>query len=33
MISGGPPFYLADPKNDDYYKWLCLNKHEAFWFL
>ena len=31
MISGTPPFSKADPKNDQHYKLLCINRHETFW--
>lgn len=30
MYAGTPPFSRADPR-DDFYKFLCTNKHEAFW--
>ena len=30
MFVGTPPFYKANPK-DNFYKFLCTNKHENFW--
>ena len=30
MMSGNPPFGLAEPK-DPHYKLLCINRHETFW--
>ena len=30
MYAGTPPFSRADPR-DDFYKFLCTNKHEGFW--
>lgn len=31
MYSGTPPFNKADPK-DNYFKQLCTNKHDLFWY-
>lgn len=30
MFAGTPPFSRADPR-DDFYKFICTNKHESFW--